>query len=324
VLQRYAALAHSGIQNLDPMLRGVSGQQFYNTAPLTFGRGTATPIPKTQQPTANSQQPPPTAAILDDPNHVAENLRAYIAGFSAAARDIMENFGFDAQITRLDHANLLYEVVGKFAGIDLHPDAVSNVEMGYLYEQLIRKFSELSNETAGEHFTPREVIRLMVNLLFIEDDHVLRTKGAIRTLFDPAAGTGGMLSVAEDYLRHLNPDATLNVYGEELNPETYAVCRSDMMLKGQDASNIRRGNSFSEDRLEGDRFDYMLANPPFGVEWKKVEPPIRAEAQTRGLRRPVRSGTAAHQRRLLPLSPAHDLEDEAGGRSWPRCQAGSA
>ena len=154
--------------------------------------------------------------------------------------------------------------------------------MGYLYEELIRRFSELSNETAGEHFTPREVIRLMVNLLFIEDDDVLTKPGIVKTLYDPACGTGGMLSVAEDHLRELNPQARLEVFGQELNAETYAICRSDMMLKGQDASHIAYGNSFSEDRHEGERFDYLLANPPFGVEWKKVEDAVKTEAQTKG------------------------------------------
>jgi type I restriction enzyme M protein len=159
---------------------------------------------------------------------------------------------------------------------------VSNIEMGYLYEELIRKFSELSNETAGEHFTPREVIRLMVNLLFIDDADVLTKPGIVKTLCDPACGTGGMLSVAEDHLRSLNPQARLEVFGQELNAETYAICRSDMMLKGQDASHITYGNSFSEDHFEGQRFDYLLANPPFGVEWKKVEAEVRKEAETKG------------------------------------------
>ena len=155
-------------------------------------------------------------------------------------------------------------------------------EMGYLYAELIRRFSELSNETAGEHFTPREVIRLMINLLFIDDADVLTKPGIVKTLCDPACGTGGMLSVAEDHLRALNPQARLEVFGQELNTETYAVCRSDMMLKGQDASHIAYGNSFSEDHHEGDRFDYLLANPPFGVEWKKVEAEVRKEAEGKG------------------------------------------
>ncbi|MCB9389067.1 MAG: SAM-dependent DNA methyltransferase [Acidimicrobiia bacterium] len=167
--------------------------------------------------------------------------------------------------------------MSRFAEIDLHPDQVSNLEMGYLYEELIRRFSELSNETAGEHFTPREVIRLMVELLFAEDDDLLRKPGIVKTLFDPACGTGGMLSVAEDRLRELNPDARLEVFGQELNDETYAICRSDMMLKGQDASNIASGNSFSDDGHPGRRFDYLLANPPFGVEWKKVRDVVEDE-----------------------------------------------
>ena len=213
---------------------------------------------------------------------IADSLQLYIGGFSETARDVIDKFDFGIQIERLRRANLLYKVIGKFADIDLHPDAVSNIEMGYLYEELIRKFSELSNETAGEHFTPREVIRLMVNLLFIDDADVLTKPGIVKTLCDPACGTGGMLSVAEDHLRSLNPHARLEVFGQELNAETYAVCRSDMMLKGQDASHITYGNSFSEDHFEGQRFDYLLANPPFGVEWKKVEAEVRKEAETKG------------------------------------------
>ena len=220
--------------------------------------------------------------LLDDPDHIADNLRAYIHGFSPEIRDIIDKFDLAAQITRLDKANLLYLVVSKFAEIDLHPDKVSNIEMGYLYEELIRRFSELSNETAGEHFTPREVIRLMVSLLFIEDDKLLSKPGVVKTIFDPACGTGGMLSVAEDYLRRHNPHANLKVFGQELNAETYAVCRSDMMLKGQDASNIVYGNSFSEDGHQGRHFDYLLANPPFGVAWKKVQKEVKDEHRTKG------------------------------------------
>ena len=192
VLDRYSKLKGS-IDNIDPVLESVSAEQFFNTSPLDFRK------------------------LLDDPGQIAGNLRAYIAGFSASARDIIEKFDFDTQITKLDRANLLYLVVSKFAEIDLHPEQVSNLEMGYLYEELIRRFSELSNETAGEHFTPREVIRLMVNLLFIEDNYVLTKPGTVRTIFDPACGTGGMLSVAEDYLRQLNPGARLEVFGQELN-----------------------------------------------------------------------------------------------------------
>ena len=241
------------LDNVGPVLQPITGIDVYNTSPLTLKR------------------------VLADPNQVAGNLRALIAAFDPETRDVIEKFDFDAQIGRLDRAGLLYLVLARVTEVDLHPDKVSNVEMGYLYEELIRRFSELSNETAGEHFTPREVIRLMVDLVFIEDDDALRTPGIVRTLLDPACGTGGMLSVAQDYLRELNPRATLRAYGQELNAETFAVCRSDMMLKGQPASNIRLGNSFSEDAFTGQRYDYLLANPPFGVEWKKVERVIRDE-----------------------------------------------
>ena len=186
------------------------------------------------------------------------------------------------QIDRLDDRNLLYLVVSKFADIDLSPETVSNLEMGYLYEELIRKFSELSNETAGEHFTPREVIRLMVNLLFVDDDELLTRPGVVKTLLDPACGTGGMLSVAEDHLRRLNPQASLKVFGQELNDETYATCRADMLIKGQEAANIRFGNCFDDDQHQGERFDYLLANPPFGVEWKMVADVVRDEHALQG------------------------------------------
>ena len=230
--------------------------------------------------------------LLDDPDNIRDNLQAYIASFSPEAREILDRFEFASQITRLHKSGLLYLVLGKFAEIDLHPDHVSNLEMGYLYEELIRRFSELSNETAGEHFTPREVIRLMVNLLFIEDDDILSKPGAKATLYDPACGTGGMLSVAEDFVRAHNPQATLTVFGQELNDESYAICRSDMMLKGQDASNIKRGNSLKTyapedpndqgDQHPTERFDYLLANPPFGVEWKKVADSVKHEHETKG------------------------------------------
>ncbi len=258
VLDRAEDMRRRRVDNVAPVLENTAGQHFYNTSPLDLPR------------------------LLDDPSQLAGNLRAYIAAFSPGAREVLDKFDFDTQITRLARADLLYMVLGRFAGIDLHPDAVSNLEMGYLYEELVRRFSELSNETAGEHFTPREVIRLMVNLLFATDDEMLTGAGTIKTVFDPACGTGGMLSVAEDHLRDLNSSARLEVFGQELNDETYAVCRSDMMLKGQDASHIACGNSFSDDGHPGRRFDYLLANPPFGVEWKKIEDAVRTEHQTRG------------------------------------------
>ena len=220
--------------------------------------------------------------LKGDPNNIAANLTSYIKGFSPTARDVIDQFKFAEQISKLDDANLLFQVVAKFADVDLHPDTIPNHVMGSVFEELIRRFAEASNETAGEHFTPREVIRLMVDLLFIEDEETLTKKGIVRTLYDPAAGTGGMLSVAEEYLRELNPDAELKVYGQELNSESYAICKSDMMIKGQNPENIIRGNSFSEDGHPTAKFDYMLSNPPFGVEWKKVQKEVEQEHETQG------------------------------------------
>ncbi|MFH1772614.1 MAG: class I SAM-dependent DNA methyltransferase, partial [Candidatus Omnitrophota bacterium] len=220
--------------------------------------------------------------LVADPNDIAANLRNYINGFSKNARSILEHFNFDDHIERLDKSNLLYMVVKRFAEVELHPEAVANIEMGYIFEELIRKFADLSNETAGEHFTPREVIRLMVNILFLNDKGILTKKGIVKTLFDPACGTGGMLSVAEEYLRELNPDADLRVFGQELNPESYAICNSDMLIKGQNTEHIKFGNSFTQDGLKDEKFDYMLSNPPFGVEWKKIKDEITKEYEQLG------------------------------------------
>ena len=220
--------------------------------------------------------------LVADPNDIAANIRNYINGFSKNARNILEHFNFNDHIERLDRSNLLYMVVKRFAEVDLHPEAVPNIEMGYIFEELIRKFADLSNETAGEHFTPREVIRLMVNILFLNDKEILTKKGIVKTLFDPACGTGGMLSVAEEYLRELNPDADLRVFGQELNPESYAICNSDMLIKGQNTEHIKFGNSFTRDGLKEEKFDYMLSNPPFGVEWKKIKDEITKEYEQLG------------------------------------------
>ncbi|MFI1996066.1 N-6 DNA methylase [Actinoplanes sp. NPDC020271] len=254
VLSRYQQLKDAGVKNMEPVLRREAGRNFYNTSELTF------------------------RAIVSDPNHVATNLRSYIGGFSEGAVDVLDKYGFDAQITRLDEAGLLYQVVSKFVEIDLRPNVVSNHQMGYIFEELVRKFSEISNETAGEHFTPREVIKLMVNLLLAPDEDDLVTPGIVKKIYDPACGTGGMLSEAQDHIEAHNAHATVEVYGQELNGETYAICRSDMMMKGSNPNNIAFGNSFSHDGHEGQRFDYMLANPPFGVDWKKVEKIVKDEA----------------------------------------------
>ena len=257
VLAELAAKEKLGV-NPAPFLSRITGRQFFNASPLDLKK------------------------LLGDPTHVATNLFAYIQGFSPEVRDIFEHFEFQTQIERLSKAGLLYQVTEKFCQIDLHPDKVSNADMGTVFEELIRKFAELSNETAGEHFTPREVIRLMVNLLFVEDDEVLAKPGVVRTLYDPTAGTGGMLSVAGEYLHEHNPKASLAVYGQELNPESYAICKADMLIKGQDVANIVFGNTLSDDGHPTKTFDYMLSNPPFGVEWKKVEREVRKEHQDKG------------------------------------------
>ncbi len=257
VLTEKALREKAGL-NPEPFLLRKSGQLFYNTSPLD--------LPK----------------LMGDADNIAENLRSYIQGFSPAVRDIFDHFDFHAQIDRLSRAGLLYLVTEKFANIDLHPEVVSNAQMGQVFEELIRKFAEASNATAGEHFTPREVIRLMVNLLFTEDEEVLTKPGVVRSIYDPTAGTGGMLSVAEEHLSGLNPNARLVMYGQELNPESHAICKADMLIKGQDIANIVFGNTLSADGLSGKRFDYMLSNPPFGVEWKKIEREIRKEADDQG------------------------------------------
>jgi type I restriction enzyme M protein len=244
--------------NPEPFLLRKSGQLFYNTSPLDM------------------------KALMGDQDHVKENLFAYMQGFSPAVRDIFGSFDFHTQIERLAKAGLLYLVAEKFANIDLHPETVSNAQMGTVFEELIRKFAELSNETAGEHFTPREVIRLMVNLIFVEDDDALTRPGVVRSLYDPTAGTGGMLSVAGEHLADMNPEARLVMYGQELNAESYAICKADMLIKGQDIANIIFGNTLSSDGLLGQRFDYMLSNLPFGVEWKKIEKEIRNEFEQKG------------------------------------------
>ncbi|GII22717.1 type I restriction-modification system subunit M [Planosporangium mesophilum] len=257
VLAEYERLAG---QNIDVarFLRRASGHSFYNTSKYTL------------------------KAIAGDPSQAAKHLLPYIGAFSENAREVLEKYDFAQQVKRLDGANLLYRVVGRFADLPLAPEVVSNHQMGYVFEELIRRFAEQSNETAGEHFTPREVIELMVNLLVAPDDDALSVPGVSRTVMDPACGTGGMLSAAEEHITRLNPAATVKVFGQELNPESWAICRSDMMIKGQDPENIKFGNSFSDDGHRGAHFDYLLANPPFGVEWKKVKDEIEHEYETLG------------------------------------------
>ncbi|QTH59261.1 SAM-dependent DNA methyltransferase [Corynebacterium hindlerae] len=233
--------------------------------------------------------------LLDDPDNLEQNLSYYVQAFAPAAREVMEAYSFYNVIERLDKAGLLYQVLTEFTSskVNLHPDVVSNDQMGYIFEELIRRFSELSNETAGEHFTPREVISLMVNLLFNPDEDINRlcADGAMASLYDPGVGTGGMLSIAAQHVEDLNDTARLEVYGQELNPQTYAVAKSDIMIKGERQERIYFGNSLTNDQTTGLRFDYMLCNPPFGVNWKKYAAPIHEEAERKGYQGRFGAGT---------------------------------
>jgi type I restriction enzyme M protein len=253
-----AAKRQSSAAGVNPFLVRASGTTFYNTSKMDL------------------------KAVVNDQDNVAVNLAAYLHSFSPNVKDIFDRFEFQAQIDRLAKAELLYLVTEKFSNIDLHPRKVSNADMGTVFEELIRKFAELSNETAGEHFTPREVIRLMVNLIFAEDDEVLSKPGVVRTIYDPTAGTGGMLSVAGEWLHEHNPRARLTMHGQELNDESYAICKADMLIKGQDVGNIKPDDTLANDGHAHQVFDYMLSNPPFGVEWKQSEKAVRREHEQQG------------------------------------------
>ncbi|MFS0878695.1 type I restriction-modification system subunit M [Metabacillus niabensis] len=241
----------------EPILNRVAKQNFHNTSKYDFNK------------------------LLSDSDNIADNLRDYINGFSKTARDIMDHFDFDRQIDKLETNNLLYLTIKRFSEIDLHPEVVSNVEMGYIFEELIRRFNE--NAEAGDHYTPREVIRLMTHLLFLHDDASILTKpGLTQTLYDCAAGTGGMGSVAQEYLASVNPSAQLEFFGQEINGESYAICKADILIKGADAKNIRLGNTLSNDQFPYDKFDYLISNPPYGVDWKSYQKPIVDEHEKQG------------------------------------------
>ena len=257
VLAEFQARQHLKLP-LDAFLLRKADQIFYNASELDLSK------------------------LLADPANIKANLVGYIGGFSENAREIFERYDFQVQIEKLDSSNLLYQVVQKFAAVDLHPRVVDNHKMGLIFEDLIRRFAELSNETAGEHYTPRDVIRLMVTLLFILDNDILTVMGIVRSLYDPTAGTGGMLSMGEEYVTALNSTARMVLFGQELNPESYAICKADMLIKGQDVQNIILGNTLSDDGHVGRFFAYMLSNPPYGVDWKKVEKAIRKEFAEKG------------------------------------------
>lgn len=242
----------------DTFLQKASGHSFFNTSQFDF------------------------AKLLDDPTNIKANILNYVQGFSENTRDIFERFEFYKTLEKLDGSDLLYHVTKDFAEIDLRPEAISNIEMGLMFEELIRRFAESSNETAGEHFTPREVIQLMVQLLLNYDDDVLTKEGIVRSIYDPTAGTGGMLTVAQEHLHSLNPSASLVAYGQEINDESYAICKSDLLIKGQDISKISIGDTLANDQNIGQQFDFMLSNPPFGVEWKKIQPQIQKEHELHG------------------------------------------
>jgi type I restriction enzyme M protein len=241
-------------------LEKAAGSKFYNASALTL------------------------TTVLDDPNHVRANLDAYVGGFSPNVRDIFERYRFDARVAELDEKNLLYKVLKQFVAVDLHPNVVSNPEMGDAFENLIRRFAELSNETAGEHYTPRDAIRLAVDLLLVGDADLFTNEKPLRSIYDPTAGTGGMLSVAEDRIKAYNPNAKVTAFAQELNDESYAVCKADMLIKGQDVNNVVQGNTLSDDKFPNKTFDWMLSNPPYGVEWKKIQESVETEHEKRGFK----------------------------------------
>lgn len=256
VLEKYESVKTLPMR--DVLLRNAAGGlAFYNTSKFTFEK------------------------LLDDPDNIEANFRDYLNGFSENVQNIIEKFKFDGHITTMANKGILYIVIKEFTSpkANMHPDAISNLEMGYIFEEIIRRFSEAHNEDAGQHYTPREVIRLMVNILFYDDNDILSGSNVAKTIYDPACGTGGMLSVAEEYLHELNGSTELLAFGQELNDQTFAICKADMLIKGNNADFIKDGNTLSDDQFEGQTFDYIISNPPFGREWKNEKTKVEAEAK---------------------------------------------
>ena len=283
------------------MLNRIAGQRFHNHSHLDFQK------------------------LRSDPDNVKQpSWPATSSGFSRNVRKIfLERFEFGSEIDRMEEANILYLVVSQFGSVNLHPGKVGNEQMGLVFENLIRRFNELANETAGDHFTPREVIRLMVNILFIEDDELLATSGAVRKLLDPACGTGGMLAEAQNYLREHHEDAQLFVYGQDYNPRAFATAASDMLMKevdhnGTDES-VKFGDCLTEDQFGDETFDYFLTNPPFGVDWKKQRRESSRGSTTGWGSTAASAPDSPRERRLAPLPPAH--VGQARTRSTRRAQA---
>lgn len=257
VLERNAKLKGK-LDNLYPQLCDASGFSFYNTSLYDFKR-----------------------LVADAPN-LASNLRAYMNGFSDNMREVLEKFDFGNTIVKLDEAGLLFKVVERFKEVDLHPDKVSNIDMGYIFEELIRRFNEALNENPGEHFTPREIIRLMVNLQLSQDAEALSKNHIVRTVYDPCCGSGGMLTISKERILEINPFANVHLFGQEVNPETFAVSKSDLYITsvdGGDAENIAFGSTLSQDKHADKRFDYLLANPPYGKDWNGDKEAVEAEAE---------------------------------------------
>ncbi|MCH9733363.1 MAG: type I restriction-modification system subunit M [Actinomycetia bacterium] len=277
---------------LDVQVKRKTGLGFYNTSAFDFTR------------------------LLEDPEGLRANLMDYITGFSANI-DVFERFKFENELATLDEKNRLYLVTSKFAEVDLHPDTVPNAEMGDLFEHLIYKFAEASNEEAGEHYTPRDAIRLMVDLLFAEDSKALLEPGTVRTIYDPTAGTGGMLSVAEDRMLERNPGARLRLYGQEINDQSYAICKSDMIAKGQDAGNIRLGDTLDDDKFWDRTFDFCMSNPPYGVDWKASKEAVEKEALAAGSRFSHGLPSIGDGQMLFLCHLAHKMRPrhEGGGRA---------
>lgn len=288
---RSLAAKHSG-GALDVQVKRKTGLGFYNTSAFNFAR------------------------LLEDPEGLRANLMDYITGFSANI-DVFERFKFENELATLDEKNRLYLVTSAFAEVDLHPNAVPNAEMGDLFEYLIYKFAEASNEEAGEHYTPRDAIRLMVDLLFAEDNEALLEPGTVRTIYDPTAGTGGMLSVAEERLLERNPDARLRLYGQEINDQSYAICKSDMIVKGQDADNIRLGDTLADDQFWDRTFDFCMSNPPYGFDWKASKEAVEKEALAQGSRFSHGLPSIGDGQMLFLCHLAHKMRPghEGGGRA---------
>ncbi|MCK8102392.1 class I SAM-dependent DNA methyltransferase [Pseudoalteromonas sp. 2CM36K] len=256
VLEKYEAVKTMPIEAQDKLLTHAAQLSFYNNSKMDLNRLGET--------------------------DVASNLESYIQSFSPNAREIFEHFDFFNTLDKLAEADLLYKVAKRFATTDLHPDVINNYGMGLVFEELIRRFAESSNETAGEHFTPRDIVRLTTSLVFTNDDNALTQSGLVRSIYDPTAGTGGFLSSGMEYVLELNNKASLSAFGQELNPESYAICKADMLIKGQKVDNIKLGNTLSNDQLRTEKFDYMLSNPPFGVDWKKIQKQINDEHTEKG------------------------------------------